>query len=133
MNFKRYLMASIAFFIFVFLYEWLVHGVFLMGIYQQTSNVWRDFAVMEANMPLAMLFQLVFSLWTAFVFTQLFRKGGLVNGLRYGIYFGVFAGILTASWYIWLPVPAVLGLSWFVSSIIEGLGGGAILGLIYHE
>lgn len=133
MNVKRYLAAVIGLFIFIFLYEFLVHGVLLMNMYQATSTVWRNLAEMQANMPLAMGFQLAFSAWTAFVFTQLYKDGGLKNGLLFGLYFGVFAGILTASWYLHLPVPAVLGWSWFASGIVEGLGAGAVLGLIYHE
>lgn len=94
-----------------------------MGMYRETSSVWRDFAEMEASMPLAMGFQLVFSAWTTFAFTQIYKEGGITQGLLFGLYFGVFAGILTASWYLWLPVPEKLGWSWLASGIMEGLGG----------
>jgi hypothetical protein len=120
-------------FVFIFLYEMLVHGFILMGMYEATANVWRDFAEMQANMPLSMGFQFVLAAWTAFAFSQLYRQGGVKNGLRFGLFFGVFAGILMSSWYLWLNVPAALGLSWFISSIGEGLGAGLVLGSIYRK
>lgn len=133
MNFKRYLIATVAVFVFIFLYEFLVHGVLLLGLYELTPNVWRDFVVMEANMPLAMCFQLALAAWTTFVFTQVYEDGGMKNGLLFGLFFGVFAGILTASWFLWLPVSVILGWSWFAFSVIEGLGAGFILGLLYRK
>lgn len=133
MNLQRYIGASLALFAFIFFYEWFVHGFLLMGFYEQTMTVWRDFAEMQANIPLSMLFQLIFAFWTAFIFSQLFREGGIKNGLLFGLYLGVFSGILTATWYLWLPVPAALGWSWLLNGIVEGLGGGLILGSIYHK
>lgn len=83
-------------------------------------------------MPLAAGFQLVLAFWTAYAFTQIYPNGGVANGLLFGLYFGVFAGILTASWYLWLPVSAILGFSWFFSGLFQGVAGGLILGAIYR-
>ena len=119
MNFRRYLLSAFALFAFIFLYELVVHGFVLMGMYEATADVWRDFAEMQANMPVAMCFQFALSAWTAFAFTQMYKEGGIKNGLVFGLFFGVFAGILTASWYLWLDVPAELGLSWLISGIAK--------------
>lgn len=131
MNIKRYLAASFAIFAFVFLYEWLVHGFLLMNIYQETPHVWRDSNQMMANLPLEAGLQLVLSFWFAFAFSQLFPSGGIRNGLFFGLYFGVFAAILTFSWFFWLPVSSTLAILWFVSSLIEGVVGGIIVGSLY--
>lgn len=133
MNLRRYLLATFALFAFIFICDIFVHGVVLKGMYEATANVWRDFAEMEALMPLSMCFQLALSAWITFGFSQFYKDGGIKNGLRYGLFFGVLAGILTASWYLLLNVPATLGLSWLISSIVEGLGGGFVLGLIYRK
>lgn len=133
MNIKRYIGATFALFAFIFFYEWFVHGFLLMDLYRQTSSVWRNFDQMAADIPFAMLFQLAFAAWTAFAFTQIYKTGGIKNGLLFGLFFGVFAGILSASWYLWLPVPPNLGWSWFASAVVEGLVSGFILGTIYHR
>lgn len=133
MNIKRYLLATCAVFVFFFLYEGFVHGYLLMGIYKQTSTVWRDFNEMSSNIPLSMGYQLALAVWVTFVFTQIYQEGGVAKGLLFGLAFGVFAGILTASWYLWLPVPAQLAWSWLATGIGEGLGGGLIMGAIYRR
>ena len=133
MNFKRYLGATIALFVFVFLYEWLVHGYLLMDTYKETPKLWRDFAEMQSNMPLMMGIQLFLSAWMAFIFTQIFKEGGFGKGLLFGLYFGVFAAILTGSWYLWLPVSTKMGWSWLASGFAEWLGGGIVLGSVYRR
>ena len=102
MNLKRYLGAAFALFVFIFFYEWLVHGYLLLGMYHKTSTVWRDFAEMAAHMPLAMCFQLALAAWTAFVFTQIFKEGGVKIGLFFG---GLFWGIRGHS----PPLPGTSG------------------------
>lgn len=133
MNFKRFLLGTLAVFAFFFLYEWLVHGNLLMSIYMQTPQVWRNFAEMEANLLLTILYQFALAAWVTFVFARLFPEGGIFNGLRLGIYLGVFAGILTASWYLWLPVSFSLVWDWLLAGIGEGVGAGLLLGLIYRR
>lgn len=133
MNFRRYLLSTVALFVFIFVYEVLVHAILLGDLYASTASVWRNFEEMEAITPLAMGFQLALSAWTAFVFSQVFPTGGIKNGLTFGLFFGVFAGILTASWYLWLNVPVKFATIWLLNGIAEGMGGGLILGLIYRK
>lgn len=130
MNFKRYLFATIALFIFIYLFEMLVHGYLLQGLYESTASVWRNSAEMDAHLSIAIILQFTLSAWSALIFSTLYQEGGIKNGLQFGLLFGVFAGILTASWYLWLPVPTKLGAIWFINGVVEGLGGGIILGII---
>ncbi len=129
LNLKRYVVATLALFAFVFLYEGLVHGFLLSNLYHETAKVWRG----SHGMHLETCFQFVLSAWIAYVFTQIYPEGGLAKGLRFGLYFGVFAAILTASWYVWLPISATLAWSWFIASIVEGVGAGLVLGYFYRK
>lgn len=133
MNIKRFGLAALAVFVFVFLYEMFVNGFLLADFYGSTPQIWRKGVDIEANMRLHLLLQLVLSVWITFVFTQIYPEGGLSKGLLFGLFFGIFAAILTSSWYIWLPVVEKLGVSWFVSSLVEGLGCGFLLGAIYRR
>ncbi len=133
MNFKRYIFTTLALFIFIFLYETLVHDFILQEWYQSTNHVWRSVPEMESKIMLTLFYQLALSAWVSLIFSQFYKNGGIKSGLLFGLFFGVFGGILTSSWYIWLPVPEKLGLSWFINGIIEGLGGGYVLGLIYGQ
>lgn len=133
MNVKRYLGASLALFIFVFFYEWLVHGVLLMNTYHQTAALWRTQHDMAALMPLGFVFQIIGAAWATFAFTKFYKNGGVKNGVTFGILLGVLAGIWASSTYIWMPIPAMLAWSWFFACAIKFLIGGAIIGYIYHK
>lgn len=133
MNVSKYLSSIIAVFIFVFIYELIIHGFLLNSMYRQTPQVWRSSGEMQANMPILMLFQLAIAVVTSFIFSQWFKEGGTKNGLIFGLYFGIIAAILNSSWYLFLPISTALGWGWFVSSLVEGLGIGLILGSIYRN
>ncbi len=133
MNIKRFLLATLAIFVFVSFYEFMVHGVLLKKIYEETPNVWRTMNDMKANMPLAMGLRFALCAWVTFVFTQIFPNGGISSGLLFGLYLGVFAGILAASSYVWLPISAELGWSWFTNAATEWLCAGLIVGFIYRR
>lgn len=133
MNVKRYLLAALALFVFMFFYEWLLHGLILKGMYHMTPKVWRHVEEMSGNMSKMIGFQIILSAWLTFIFTQVYKAGGASNGLRFGAYFGVFAGLLSASWYLWLPISAALAWSWFFGNIVQGLAGGWIIGSIYRK
>lgn len=133
MDVKKFIFAAFALFVFIFFYEWFVHAYALKGLYNLTPTTWRSYPEMEANMPLAIFFQFLFAVWTAFVFTRLYKHGGIKNGLKYGLYFGVFAALLTSNWYLWINVPSILGLYWFLFGLLEGLIAGLILGLVYNK
>lgn len=140
MNLKRYLLSIVVLFIFISLYEMLVHDYILISLYEITGDVWRNKYGNENNIAnlstsLGFIYQFILSAWTTFMFAQWCKvKGeGIRNGLLFGLYLGVFGGILTTSWYIWLPVPAILGICWLINGIVEGLGGGYVLGLTYRE
>lgn len=132
-NVSKYLSSIIAVFIFIFIYELIIHGFLFNSLYRQTPQVWRSPEEMQANMPILMLFQLALSVVASFIFSQLFKEGGTWNGLVFGLYFGIIAAILNASWYLFLPVSTTLGWGWFITSLIEGLGIGLILGSIYRN
>jgi len=132
MNYTRYVFSAIGLFLFISLYEMLIHDFILMDMYLLTESIWRNFAEMESNIGLSLCYQLALSAWSAYIFTQFYKEGGIKNGLRFGLLLGVFSGILTASWYLWLPVSVKLGFLWFIFSMGEGIGGGCILALIYR-
>jgi hypothetical protein len=135
MNIQRYIGATLALFAFFFFYEWFLNGFVLSPFYEETAAIWRPYDEMMANMSKTMIMQFLLAAWTAFVFTRFYQQkdAGIKQGLIFGLYFGVFAGLLTATWYLWLPVPATLGISWFFGGLVEVLGGGLVLGSIYQD
>ena len=63
---KSCLISLLSVFGFIFLFEFLVHGVLLKGIYEQTVDVWRPEG--EQNMLFIFLSQLIYAMVIAFIF-----------------------------------------------------------------
>lgn len=139
MNLKRYLFSTVILFVFISLYEMLIHDHLLIGLYENSSDVWRNYTEMEIkfanlSMSASLIYQFFLSAWTTFLYIHWrnVKGGGIQNSLFFGLCLGIFGGILTSSWYLWLPVPPTMGVYWFINGIAEGLGGGLVLGLTYR-
>lgn len=136
MNLKRLFFAAAAAFAVIFVLDILVHGRLLMGLYEETASVWRPKEEARGMMWLMTLNQLLFALALTWFYTKGFEaeKPGFAQGMRFGLY----AGLTVAAsqcfvWYVVLPVPFALNISWVASSFINTLASGAVIGLIYRR
>lgn len=136
MNTKRWLLASVAVFVVIFVLEFIIHGVILQGVYQQTASVWRAQADMQRLMWMLWIGYLVFAPLFAFIYVKGYEKGkpGLGQGFRFGLYVGGMLSVLHGfGWYAILPIPLALAFYWFVAILVESIAMGIAAGLVYHE
>lgn len=133
MNFKRYILAVIALFVFIFAYESVVHGMVLINIYKETPNIWRTYDEMVSFAPFNHIVMAILALWITFIFTRFYNTGGIKNGFKFGIYMGILAGIQAAGALFYLPISEVLAGAWFITYVIESTIGGLIIGSIYRN
>jgi len=131
MNKKRYVISSFVVFVFVFLYEFLVHGFLLKDIYMQTAQLWRSEE--EYKMIFTLISQLGFSAVLAYIFTLHYEGKGIGEGIRFGLYIGMLLGSIEIGTYSYMPIPMVLMLSWVLVSLLKGLGTGVVLSLVYKR
>jgi hypothetical protein len=61
MNTKRLLISIISCFVFVFVYEFVFHGILLKSMYQATIEAWRPESEMMQYMPFAAFSQFWFA------------------------------------------------------------------------
>ncbi len=130
MKSKKFGLAALAAFGFVFVFEFVVHGVLLKDMYKETAHLWR--AEEDSKMQFIMLGQIVYALVTAFMFTKIcdteFFKN---NGMRYGLLLGLLLASPAIASYCYMPVPMALWLSWVATEIVKGLGTGIAIALVY--
>lgn len=131
MNKKRYVISLFVVFVFVALYEFLAHGVLLMGLYEQTAALWRPQE--ESNMVFMFLSQLGFAAVFAYIFTLHYEDRGVGEGVRFGLYIGILLGTIEIGTYCYMPIPMVLMLSWVLVSLLKGLGSGVVVALVYRR
>ena len=132
MNVKRYVLGSLAVFVFIYLAEFLFHGVIMAGKYQEQIELLRPEAGSMARMPVMALGFLIMAFGFCFVFTKGYEGKGIAEGIRFGLYvaiaFGLSANLIN---YTVFPWPGMWVAYWTIGETIIMMMGGALIALIY--
>lgn len=132
MHVKRFLVASIAVFLFTFLFEWLFHGYLLDDLYQQAAALWRSEEELQANAPWLYIGQVIFSLAFCYLFAQ-FRNEGIYTGIRYGFLVAFLFSTNYIVAYVIQPIPSALTIAWIIGTIIEFALAGIVASVIFEK
>jgi hypothetical protein len=130
MTAKRFLSATLGAFVFVFLYELLVHGHLMMGLYNQTASLWRPQE--ECNMAIMLLSQLLFAAALAFFYPIVGSDTECKKAIPFGAGLGLVMAAPQLATYCYLPIPLSISLSWALISFIKALGSTYIVSKIYN-
>lgn len=131
MNWTKYCVSTLAVFVFVYLADWLIHGVLLSGMYAATASVWKQ----PFDMAWMFIGRICFALAIVYLFARKMNRGQMSTKqcVTYGGWLGVFWGSTIVSCYSYLPVPGMLIFWWIVASIVLGLGSGYVISLTYRR
>ena len=132
MNWKKFFIAFIAAFIFIFLYDWIFHGIVLKetyaalppGLMRPAEEFTRHF------FPWLVLGQLVFVFFFTMIFAS-FGRGGAGAGARYGILLALLGFGTNLIQFAVHPLTTRLLGFWGIGGLIELAIAGAIVGAIY--
>ena len=131
MDKKKYAIAAIGAFVFVFVFDMLWHEFLMKGMYQATASVWRPEE--EYNMGIMTLSQFFF----AGILTLIYTQVGKHLPCKHGVQFGVFAGLLLATFdlaaYGYLPISFKICSLWMLASVLRCVGSGAVIAFLYKE
>jgi hypothetical protein len=133
MNTKRYVLGSLAVFVFIFVFEWVLHGQILAGLYEQTMEVWRPKEGMADYMGWMVAGQLLFAFIFGYIFLKGYENKGVGEGFRYGILIGLLFAPAQLIWYAVLPIPLTLAIGWLGGAIIEMALAGVVLAAVYRK
>jgi hypothetical protein len=131
MNWKRFFIAFVAVYIFLFAWGWLVNGVILKSVYAETPNLWRS------RSEMANLFHwiLIGQAFLVFAFVAMyatgFAGGGILAGIRLGVLLEIAAIGMRMGIYAVQPFPGKLLIYGSIGGLIEMIIVGAIVGATY--
>ena len=128
---KRFILAFIAAYIFIFLWGWLLNGVLLKDIYAQTPNLWRSQSEMMSLFHWIIIGQALIVFAFIMIYASGFAGGGVIAGIKLGVLVEIAAIGMRMGFYAVQPIPGKLILYGSVSGIIEMIIVGAIIGAIY--
>lgn len=130
-NIPRYILAVLAAFITVFVFDWLWHGILMMDMYNETAALWRSEAEMSDYFLFMLLMQFVLAKWLVFIYTRNVEGKGWTEGLRYGALMGGLGAIFGAQTYAFMPLPVAIPAYWAVGYMIQFILVGLVAALIY--
>ena len=118
MNIPRLLLAIVVAFVFIFVSDFLIHGLWLLPDYRATPSLWRPEAEQCANLPWMLAGQFL----AAAVFSLLWAKGfAPLRCFKCACMFGLMMGLFNQSntlisYAVW-PLPPMIAVKWFGSAL----------------
>ena len=132
MNRTRLIISAVVVFIVFQIMEYIVNEVILKSTYVSLASVWRPEAELYSKMWIMTVTSLVWSFLFVYFYAKACKSGGLMTGIRYGVLMGLFFVFpMSYNWYVILPIPYHLALSWFLYGMGEVIIAGIIVALLY--
>lgn len=132
MNTKRFLLAWLVVFAFVFLFEMAFHGTIMKGMYQQTASMWRNEADMKSLYHWIVIGQFLLAGVFCYIFTKGYEGKGTVEGIRYGLLIGILFAPQNLMLYAVAPYPVMMIVRWIGGGLMEAILAGVIVGIVYR-
>lgn len=131
-NCKRMILSAIAVFIFMSAFQWVYHGILLMGAYEATAEMWRPMSDTFTQYCAVMMASTFFvAFMVTYIFTCNYEGKGMSEGIRYGLLIGLLLAARDMGAYGYMPIDFTLVASWMLGSLLTGLGAGAVLSMTY--
>src|SRR5262249_9563433 len=108
MNWKRFFIAFIAAYVFMFFWGWLLNGVLLKDVYAETPNLWRSQGEMLSLFHWIIIGEALLIFAFVAIYASGFAGGGVMAGIRLGILLEVAAIGMRLSIYAVQPFPGKL-------------------------
>lgn len=124
-------MATIAAFVFVFIFEGLWHQLLMKDMYEATLSVWPP----EDPGKMVYIFtsQFLFVAVMAYIYTVVGKHIPCKRGIAFGFFVGLLLAMPTLGTYCYLPIPLTITLMWMLACLLKGLGAGIVIAAIYKE
>ena len=130
MNWKRFFIAFIATFVFVFLFGYLWWGTLMHSAHMEVPALFRA----EADFPTYFPWLVIAHIVMAFFLTLLgarYNAAGAAGGARLGFLLSfIFAGVDLINYAV-MPLTTKIVAGWIVGDVLMLTIAGAIIGAIY--
>lgn len=128
---KKMALGGLITFVFVFLFEFFVHGFLMKGLYEATSTVWR--APAESSMPIMFLGQFLFAMAVAFFYPIVGPDKHCKKAIPFGFGLGLVMAMPQIGTYSYLPIPLSISLLWAAAAFAKAFGSVFIVAKVLNR
>ncbi len=128
---KGMMLGAVAAFIFIFLFEFVVHGFLMKGLYEATMSVWRPPG--ESNMVVMFLSQFLFAMAVAFFYPIVGPDKECKKAIPFGFGLGLVMAMPQIASYSYLPIPISISLLWALASFVKAFGSAFIVAKVFNK
>lgn len=132
-NVQQWAVASVAVFVVLSVFQYLVHGVLLSAWYQEHTTYWRSTEEMMNRMHWMYVGYALFAALFSFTYSRGYEgKPGIGEGLRYGMMVGALIGFpkMFADHTMFI-YPGKMIVAWGISTFVVCVMLGILVGLVY--
>jgi Na+/H+ antiporter NhaC len=131
MNWKKFFIAFIAAFVFLFVFGFLWYGMLMHGAHQEVPTLLRPEAEFKDHFSWLVLGHIVMAFFLTMLYTRFVPGGGAGAGATLGILVAlVYAGADLISFAV-QPLTTKILCGWIAGDLIQFAIAGAIVGAIY--
>lgn len=131
MNWKKFFIAFVVAFVFMFFWGWLYNGVLLKDVLAQAQSLFRPREEIMGLFHWIVIGEAGLALSFVMIYASAFAGGGIAAGVRLGIMLEILAVSARCAIYATQPFPAKLLVLASIGGFIEMIGTGVIVGGIY--
>jgi hypothetical protein len=128
---KRFILAFIAAYVFLFFWGWLLNGVVLKDVYAETPSLWRSQSEMMSLFHWIIIGQALVVFAFVMIYASGFAGGGVIAGIKLGVLLEIAAIGMRLGFYAVQPIPGKLILYGSIGGLVEMIIVGALVGAIY--
>ena len=131
MNWKKFFIAFVVAFVFMFFWGWLYNGVLLKDVLAQAQSLFRPREEIMGLFHWIVIGDAGLALSFVMIYASAFAGGGIAAGVRLGIMLEILAVSARCAIYATQPFPAKLLVLASIGGFIEMIGTGVLVGGIY--
>jgi len=131
MNWKKFFIAFIAAFVFVFLFGFIWWGKLMHGAHMEVPAMFRSQAEFGTYMPWLVFGHIVMAFFLTMLCASFSPAGGAGGGAKLGFMVGLFSSGIDLIGYAVHPMTTKMLCGWVVGDVLMLAIAGAIIGAIY--
>ncbi|OIQ20011.1 MAG: hypothetical protein BM556_05855 [Bacteriovorax sp. MedPE-SWde] len=122
---KKMVLGGIAAFVFVFVFEFVVHGILMKGMYEATSSLWRP--QVESSMAVMLLSQFLFAMAIAFFYPIIGTSKDCNKAIPFSFGLGLVMAMPQIASYSYMPLPITITICWTLATFFKAFGSSFII------